>query len=114
MDVLRTESARDDDRIVEVLIGAPDGRAMPSAEAGSHVELRFGGEEGHFLRHYSLIGSLTLSRDPEPFWRIAVQREDRAAETVELGMSAVWRSWGRSGWYSSCWLLCGHVNSLQA
>lgn len=65
-------------RISEFLIGAPDGSALPSGEAGSHIELRFGGPAGRFLRHYSLVGPLRADRATEPFWRIAVQREDRA------------------------------------
>ena len=65
------------ERIVELHIGAADGRPLPAAEAGSHLELRFGGTAGHFLRHYSVVGPLTLQSDSEPFWRIAVQREDR-------------------------------------
>jgi vanillate O-demethylase ferredoxin subunit len=64
------------DRVTELCIGAADGSALPMAEAGSHVELRFGGTSGHFLRHYSVIGPLTLDA-VEPFWRIAVQRENR-------------------------------------
>ena len=48
------------DRIVELSIGATDGSALPLAEAGSHVELRFGGTGGRFLRHYSIVGPLTL------------------------------------------------------
>jgi ferredoxin-NADP reductase len=51
---------------------------LPMAEAGSHLELRFGGAGGYFLRHYSVVGPLTLETDPEPFWRIAVQHEDHA------------------------------------
>lgn len=66
------------DRISEFLIGAADGRPLPPAEAGSHVELRFGGSEGRFLRHYSVVGALDAGAAPEPFWRIAVQREDRS------------------------------------
>jgi vanillate O-demethylase ferredoxin subunit len=48
------------------------------AESGSHIELHFGGGEHRFVRHYSILGPLTLRGDPEPFWRIAVQRENRA------------------------------------
>lgn len=66
------------DRILELKIGAADRRALPMAEAGSHIELRFGGAGGHFLRHYSVVGPLSLDERVEPFWRIAVQREDRA------------------------------------
>jgi ferredoxin-NADP reductase len=66
------------DRIAEFRIGAADGAPLPMAEAGSHIELRFGGEDGRFLRHYSVVGPLTLSDEPEPFWRIAVQRENRS------------------------------------
>lgn len=66
------------ERIAELTIGAADGRALPMAEAGSHIELRFGGAAGSFLRHYSVVGPLTLDAQREPFWRIAVQREDRA------------------------------------
>ena len=65
-------------RITEYLIGAADGATLPAGEAGSHVELRFGGPSGRFLRHYSLVGPLRADRSIEPFWRIAVQREDRA------------------------------------
>jgi ferredoxin-NADP reductase len=64
-------------RIVELQIGAVDGSPLPLAEAGSHVELRFGGAGRRFLRHYSIVGPLTLDAGPEPFWRLAVQREDR-------------------------------------
>ncbi|MFF3505044.1 PDR/VanB family oxidoreductase [Streptomyces sp. NPDC003247] len=71
------------DRIVEFTIGAADGGALPMAEAGSHVELRFGGETGRFLRHYSVVGPL-LPTAREPFWRIAVQREDRARGSAHL------------------------------
>ncbi|MCK1716424.1 PDR/VanB family oxidoreductase [Bradyrhizobium sp. 141] len=64
-------------RIAEFCIGRADGRPLPMAESGSHVELHFGGGERHLVRHYSIVGPLTLAGDPEPFWRIAVQREDR-------------------------------------
>lgn len=66
------------DRITEFRIGAADGSALQPGEAGSHVELRFGGPSGRFLRHYSLVGPLAAGPAPEPFWRIAVQREDRS------------------------------------
>jgi ferredoxin-NADP reductase len=66
------------DRIAEFRIGAEDGRRLPMAEAGSHIELRFGGEGGQFLRHYSVVGPLHLHDELEPFWRIAVQRENRS------------------------------------
>jgi vanillate O-demethylase ferredoxin subunit len=66
------------DRIAEFRIGSASGRPLPMAEAGSHIELRFGGEDGQFLRHYSVVGPLHLNDDPEPFWRIAVQRENRS------------------------------------
>jgi vanillate O-demethylase ferredoxin subunit len=70
------------ERITEFLISAADGQALPLAEAGSHIELRFGGAEGRYLRHYSLIGPLIAplfgQAAREPFWRIAVRREDRA------------------------------------
>jgi ferredoxin-NADP reductase len=65
-------------RTTEFRIGSADGRGFPMAEAGSHIELHFGGGDGRFLRHYSVVGQLDLSDKPEPFWRIAVQREDRA------------------------------------
>jgi ferredoxin-NADP reductase len=65
------------DRIVELRLGPVDGRVLPMAEAGSHLELRFGGTTGRFLRHYSVVGPLSLDPEPESFWRIAVQREDR-------------------------------------
>ncbi|TPE45735.1 PDR/VanB family oxidoreductase [Amaricoccus solimangrovi] len=65
------------ERISEFLIGGADGAALPPGDAGSHIELRFGGPAGRFLRHYSLIGPLSPEKSPEPFWRIAVQREDR-------------------------------------
>lgn len=64
-------------RISEFTLGLADGTALPPARAGSHVELRFGGESGRFLRHYSLVGPLTARTAQEGFWRIAVQREDR-------------------------------------
>lgn len=66
------------ERIAEFCIGRADGCPLPMAESGSHIELHFGGGEHHFVRHYSVIGPLTLREDPEPFWRIAVQRENRA------------------------------------
>lgn len=72
------------DRIAELKIGAADGRALPMAEAGSHIELRFGGAAGSFLRHYSVVGPLTLDAQSEPFWRIAVQREDRARGSAHI------------------------------
>jgi vanillate O-demethylase ferredoxin subunit len=65
------------ERIAEFLIGAADRSPLPPGEAGSHIELRFGGPSGRFLRHYSLVGPLDPQPSPEPFWRIAVQREDR-------------------------------------
>ncbi|MBR0739754.1 oxidoreductase [Bradyrhizobium liaoningense] len=65
-------------RIAEFCIGRADGRPLPMAESGSHIELHFGGGEHRFVRHYSIVGPLALRDDPEPFWRIAVQREDRA------------------------------------
>jgi ferredoxin-NADP reductase len=66
------------ERIAEFTIGRADGQPLPMAEAGSHIELRFGGDDGRFLRHYSVVGPLTLSEASEPFWRIAVQRENRS------------------------------------
>ncbi|WGD53010.1 PDR/VanB family oxidoreductase [Bradyrhizobium sp. CB1650] len=66
------------ERIAEFRIGRADGRPLPMAESGSHIELHFGGGERRFVRHYSIVGPLTLCNDPEPFWRIAVQREDRS------------------------------------
>ncbi len=72
------------DRIAELRIGSGDGRALPMAEAGSHIELRFGGADGRFLRHYSVVGPLSLDDRTEPFWRIAVQREDRARGSAHI------------------------------
>ena len=72
------------ERIAELLIGAADGSALPPGEAGSHIELRFGGPTGRFLRHYSLVGPLAPGRAPEPFWRIAVQREDRSRGSASI------------------------------
>jgi ferredoxin-NADP reductase len=72
------------DRIVELRIGSADGEPLPMAEAGSHLELRFGGTAGHFLRQYSIVGPLTLDSDGEPFWRIAVQREDRSRGSAHI------------------------------
>src|SRR4051812_40704344 len=66
------------DRIAEFQIAAADGQSLPLAEAGSHIELRFGGDDGRFLRHYSVVGPLGLQEGWEPFWRIAVQRENRS------------------------------------
>jgi ferredoxin-NADP reductase len=66
------------ERISEFLVGTSDGRVLPSAEAGGHIELRFGGASGHFLRHYSVVGALAVDSEAEPFWRIAVQRENRS------------------------------------
>ncbi len=66
------------ERIAEFCIARADGRPLPMAESGSHIELHFGAGEHHFVRHYSIVGPLTLRDDPEPFWRLAVQREDRA------------------------------------
>jgi ferredoxin-NADP reductase len=66
------------DRIAEFTIARRDGLAMPQGEAGAHIELRFGGAAGGFLRHYSLVGPLDRTTKAEPFLRIAVQREDRA------------------------------------
>lgn len=66
------------ERIAEFCIGRADGRPLPMAESGSHIELHFGGSAHNFVRHYSIVGPLTLGDDPEPFWRIAVQREDRS------------------------------------
>jgi ferredoxin-NADP reductase len=66
------------ERILELQLGIADGRALPLAEAGSHIELRFGGSSGSFLRHYSLVGPLNLEQPGAAFYRIAVQREDRS------------------------------------
>ena len=66
------------ERIAEFEIAAADGARLPMAQAGSHIELLFGGESGRFVRHYSVVGPLALSEDAEPFWRIAVQRENRS------------------------------------
>ncbi|QPF92321.1 PDR/VanB family oxidoreductase [Bradyrhizobium commune] len=66
------------DRIAEFWIGRADGHPLSMAESGSHIELHFGGGKHHFARHYSIVGPLTLHDAPEPFWRIAVQREDRS------------------------------------
>jgi len=72
------------DRIAELKIGLADGSMPALAEAGSHLELRFGGSSGHFLRHYSVVGPLSLEDRAEPFWRIAVQREDRARGSAHI------------------------------
>lgn len=66
------------DRIAEFTLALADGTPLPPSRAGAHVELRFGGAEGRFLRHYSLVGPLELGTSGEAVWRIAVQREDRA------------------------------------
>jgi len=71
-------------RICEFRLGAADGSALPMAEAGSHIELRFGGADGRFCRHYSLVGPLTIDEPGEPFWRISVQRENRARGSAFL------------------------------
>ncbi|WP_419307524.1 PDR/VanB family oxidoreductase [Chromohalobacter israelensis] len=65
------------ERICEITLGKADGTAFPAPRAGAHVELRFGGKNGRFLRHYSLVGPLDLTSSHEPFWRIAVQRKHR-------------------------------------
>jgi vanillate O-demethylase ferredoxin subunit len=83
-DAVVTERHGLTDRIAELKIGAPDGRPLPMAGAGSHIELRFGGAAGYFLRHYSVVGPLTLEDRTEPFWRIAVQREDRARGSAHI------------------------------
>jgi ferredoxin-NADP reductase len=57
------------------------------AEAGCHIELRFGGSGGYFLRHYSVVGPLSLDAAVEPFWRIAVQREDQARGSAHIHAS---------------------------
>lgn len=62
------------ERIAEFCIGRADGRPLPMAESGSHIELHFGSGEHRFVRHYSIVGPLTLSDQAESFWRIAVQR----------------------------------------
>lgn len=66
------------ERICEFTLGLADGSPLPPFRAGAHVELSFGGQDGQFLRYYSLVGSLSKSSENEPTWRIAVQREDRA------------------------------------
>lgn len=66
------------DRICEFTLGMADGSPLPPARAGSHIELKFGGQNGQFLRHYSLVGPLTNSSENEATWRIAVQRENRS------------------------------------
>ncbi len=66
------------DRIAEFELAAADGAPLPMAQAGSHIELAFGGENGRFLRHYSVVGPLTLGSAAESFWRVAVQRENRS------------------------------------
>lgn len=66
------------DRIIELRVGAADGSPLPMAQAGSHIEVKFGGDSGRFLRHYSIVGPLTLDAANEPFWRIAVQHENRS------------------------------------
>jgi vanillate O-demethylase ferredoxin subunit len=71
-------------RIAELKIGLADGSVPPVAEAGSHIELRFGGSRGYFLRHYSVVGPLNVDDRIEPFWRIAVQREDRARGSAHI------------------------------
>jgi vanillate O-demethylase ferredoxin subunit len=71
-------------RIAELKIGLADRSVPPVAEAGSHLELRFGGSRGYFLRHYSVVGPLSVDDRIEPFWRIAVQREDRARGSAHI------------------------------
>nr|CDQ34078.1 Toluene-4-sulfonate monooxygenase system reductase subunit TsaB1 [Virgibacillus halodenitrificans] len=65
------------EHISEITLGLADDSPLPASRAGAHVEIRFGGNDGRFLRHYSLIGPLDLTSTHEPFWRIAVQRENR-------------------------------------
>lgn len=65
-------------RISEFTLGLASGKPLPPARAGTHAEIRFGGADGTFLRHYSLVGRLDTRTEAEPFWRIAVQREPRA------------------------------------
>lgn len=71
-------------RITEFRLGRADGQPVPAAEAGSHIELLFGHLGARFLRHYSVVGPLRPHDHSEPFWRIAVQREDRARGSAFL------------------------------
>jgi ferredoxin-NADP reductase len=53
---------------------------VPSYAPGAHIELHTGNAEtGLIIRHYSLIGGDVERDDPRNMYRIAVQREDRAA-----------------------------------
>ncbi len=65
-------------RISEFVIGAADRSPLPTGDAGSHIEVRFGAGDGRYVRHYSLVGPLSKEPLLEPYWRIAVQREDRS------------------------------------
>ena len=58
------------DRIAEFEIGAADGTPLPMAEAGSHIELRFGGEDGKMTG----IERLLLRMERDEFDLIAVGR----------------------------------------
>jgi hypothetical protein len=83
------------DRIAEFRIGAADGAPLPMAKAGSHIELRFGGEDGRFLRHYSVVGPLTLSDEPEPFCRATRGPSllEPRPRTPVFSATAMTRSW---------------------
>ncbi len=72
-------------RIREFQFKATGGRAVPPYAPGAHIELHTGNADtGLIIRHYSLIGGTVERDDPRNAYRIAVQREDRAAGSAYI------------------------------
>ena len=72
-------------RIREFQFRTVDGAVAPSYGPGAHIELHTGNADtGLIIRHYSLIGGTADRDDPRNGYRIAVQREDRAAGSAYI------------------------------
>jgi ferredoxin-NADP reductase len=72
-------------RIREFQFKATDGGVLPHYAPGAHIELHTGNADtGLIIRHYSLIGGTVDRDDPRHMYRIAVQREDRAAGSAYI------------------------------
>ncbi len=72
-------------RIREFQLRATGGGVIPPYAAGAHIEVHTGNADmGLIVRHYSLIGGTVERDDPRNTYRIAVQREDRAAGSAYI------------------------------
>jgi len=72
-------------RIREYRLESIDGKALPAYAPGAHIEVHTGdAAAGPIVRHYSLLGGDAAHDDPRHSYRVAVQREDRAAGSAYI------------------------------